>query len=78
MPTKLREPREYKRLTSAEREKMADKMADLYEDHHMSIREIAEQYGKSYGTVHRYLSKVAGIELRGRGGYRRRKSEDQK
>lgn len=38
-----------------------------------SIRQLAEQEGRSYGWVHGLL-REAGVELRGRGGARRKQS----
>lgn len=38
-----------------------------------SIREIAEETGRSYGSVHALLVEM-GTELRGRGGSNRRRS----
>jgi transposase len=37
-----------------------------------SIRQIADEFGRSYGNVHRML-REAGVELRGRGGSVRKK-----
>jgi hypothetical protein len=39
-----------------------------------SIRQLAEQTGRSYGFVHRPLVD-ADVTLRGRGGYNRKKNE---
>lgn len=37
----------------------------------VSLRELAEQSGRSYGCVHRWLTK-SGVQFRGRGGGRRK------
>lgn len=54
------------RLTLAQREDAAAKIPPVYNDG-LSIRDIAEITGRSYGFIHRLLTEN-GVELRGRGG----------
>jgi predicted transcriptional regulator len=56
------------RITGAERERLTSTLRKKYEKG-ASLRELAEQTGRSYGFVHRVLSD-AGVTLRGRGGSR--------
>ncbi|MFJ9207476.1 helix-turn-helix domain-containing protein [Streptomyces sp. NPDC102264] len=58
------------RVNGLEREEAAEKFKDWYLKDRLSIREIGEKTGRSYGFVHRMLSE-AGVVLRGRGGDRR-------
>lgn len=44
-------------------------------DQGSSIRDLASEHGVSYGTMHRALSKIGGVQLRSRGGRRRRTPE---
>ena len=55
-----------KRITGPERDKLA---ADLKKKYAAgkSIRDLADETGRSYGFVHRLLTD-AGVRLRGRGG----------
>jgi hypothetical protein len=55
-----------KRITGGERTKLAGELKKKY-DSGTSIRALAENYGRSYGFVHRILSE-SGVQLRGRGG----------
>ncbi|GAB3902290.1 helix-turn-helix domain-containing protein [Kibdelosporangium lantanae] len=60
---------EYKkgaRITGIARDKLADVLMRKYAKG-TSIRELADQIGRSYGFVHRLLDE-AGVEFRGRGG----------
>ena len=59
------------RITGANRTKLASSLKKSYESG-ASIRELAEQNGRSYGFVHRVLAE-AGVTLRGRGGATRAK-----
>ncbi len=55
-----------KQITGTAREKLAREMKEQYEKG-LSIRAIAEAYGRSYGFVHRVLTETD-APLRGRGG----------
>lgn len=55
-----------RRITGAERQTLTDEVRSKYEQG-ASIRELAEQTGRSYGFIHRLLSE-SGTALRGRGG----------
>jgi hypothetical protein len=61
------------RITGAERSKLANDLKKQY-DKGLSIRELAETNGRSYGFVHRVLSE-SGVELRGRGGSSRARTK---
>jgi transposase len=61
------------RLTGEDRARMAERVLAQYGEGH-SIREIAQETGRSYGFVHRVLSE-SDVALRGRGGPTRRKRE---
>jgi transposase len=61
------------RLTGEDRARMAERVLAQYSEGH-SIREIAQETGRSYGFVHRVLSE-SDVALRGRGGPTRRKRE---
>jgi hypothetical protein len=54
------------RLTPEQREKAGAKIQPVYESG-VSIRDIAELTGRSFGFVHRLLSD-RGVTFRGRGG----------
>lgn len=58
------------RVLGKEREVLAAKVASAYRKG-ASIRDIAAVQQRSYGSIHRLLGE-AGVELRPRGGYRRR------
>jgi predicted transcriptional regulator len=55
------------RITGAERSKMAGELAKKYKAG-ASVRELAEETGRSYGAIHRLLTGDAGLILRPRGG----------
>lgn len=59
------------RVVGDDRTKIAEKFTKQYtgttRTAGKSIREIADESGRSYGFVHRVLNE-AGVELRGRGG----------
>jgi predicted transcriptional regulator len=59
------------RITGPQRDKLATDLRKKYEKG-ASIRALAEQTGRSYGFVHRVLTE-SGVQLRQRGGARRRK-----
>lgn len=59
------------RVTGGERDKLSTTLRKRY-DGGASIRDLAEQTGRSYGFVHRILGE-AGATLRGRGGATRRR-----
>lgn len=61
------------RITGAERTKLAADLKKKYEKG-LSIRELADSNGRSYGFVHRVLSE-SGVDLRGRGGATRSKTK---
>lgn len=61
-----------KRLTGPDLEKLTKEVTKLY-NKKMSIREIAEMTGRSYGAVHRMLAE-SGTALRSRGGATRGKA----
>jgi transposase len=61
------------RLTGEDRTRMSERVLAQYSEGH-SIREIAQETGRSYGFVHRVLSE-SDVALRGRGGPTRRKRE---
>ena len=61
------------RLTGEDRARMSERVLAQYSEGH-SIREIAQETGRSYGFVHRVLSE-SDVSLRGRGGPTRRKRE---
>ena len=59
------------RITGSARSKLTADVSKKYVKG-SSIRELAEEQGRSYGFVHRLLAE-SGVELRGRGGATRRK-----
>jgi predicted transcriptional regulator len=61
------------RLTGDDRARMAQRVTTQYSEGR-SIREIAQDTGRSYGFVHRVLSESE-VSLRGRGGPTRRKRD---
>ena len=61
------------RLTGEDRARMSERVLAQYSEGH-SIREIAQETGRSYGFVHRVLSESE-VALRGRGGPTRRKRD---
>lgn len=58
------------RHTGEARDEISARVAERYRTG-ASIRQLAEQFEMSYGKVHRLLGE-AGVELRGRGGPRKR------
>lgn len=54
------------RITGAQREDIASQMAERYTAGD-SVRKIAADHNRSYGSVHKLLNE-AGVSLRGRGG----------
>jgi hypothetical protein len=61
------------RLTGADRDKLAARLVEQYEQG-ASIRALAESTGRSYGFVHRVLSESE-VTLRGRGGATRGRTQ---
>ncbi len=61
-----------KRITGSERDKLAEDLKKQYQGG-ASIRELANETGRSYGFIHRLLCD-SGVKLRGRGGATRGKS----
>ena len=59
------------RITGPARSKLTADVSKQYAKGR-SIRELADEQGRSYGFVHRLLAE-SGVELRGRGGATRRK-----
>jgi transposase len=62
----MAEAKKGRRITGVERERLTDELKTKYEQG-ASIRELAEQTGRSYGFVHRLLNE-SDTSLRGRGG----------
>ena len=60
-----------RRITGDERGALSDDLRRHYESGR-SIRDLAADTGRSYGFVHRVLTE-SGVQLRQRGGARRRK-----
>jgi len=60
-----------RRIVGAERETLAKDLVRRYANGE-SIRALAASTGRSYGFVHRVLTE-SGVQLRQRGGARRRK-----
>jgi hypothetical protein len=65
------ELRKGSRVTGGDRDRLSTTLRRRY-DGGASIRDLAEQTGRSYGFVHRILGE-SGAKLRGRGGATRRK-----
>lgn len=59
-----------KRITGGERDKLAKELRKKY-DAGLSIRTLADTYGRSYGFVHRVLLE-SGATMRSRGGATRK------
>ncbi|HQR79286.1 MAG TPA: helix-turn-helix domain-containing protein [Actinomycetota bacterium] len=57
-----------RRITGAERQALTKDIVDKYTQG-ASIRQLAEETGRSYGFIHRLLVE-SGTTLRGRGGSR--------
>lgn len=58
----------YERVTGATRIKLAERLKRQYEQGR-SIRELANEHGRAYSSVHQLLTE-AGTALRGHGGPR--------
>lgn len=56
----------YSRIVGAERDTLKGRFASLYQDRGLSVRQIAEATGRSYGATHRLLVD-AGVAFRPRG-----------
>lgn len=54
------------RVTGTDREALKDRVVAMYVGRQMSIRQISEETGRSYGAVHRLLCD-AQVEFRPRG-----------
>lgn len=61
------------RISGGQRDKLTADLKKKYESGR-SIRDLAEETGRSYGFVHRLLSE-SGATLRGRGGATRGKAK---
>lgn len=61
------------RISGGQRDKLATDLKKQYENGR-SIRELANETGRSYGFIHRVLSE-SGVSLRGRGGATRGKAK---
>jgi len=61
------------RITGPDRNTLAVEVREQYENGR-SIRELAQQHGRSYGFIHRLLSENE-VSLRGRGGATRGKKK---
>lgn len=57
----------HSRVVGDARATLTATVKQAYEEQNKSIREIAEDTGRSYGAVHRML-KESGVTIRGRGG----------
>lgn len=64
-------PEKGRRIVGAERQTLAKDLVKRYSEGE-SIRALASSTGRSYGFVHRVLTE-SGVQLRQRGGARRRK-----
>lgn len=56
----------WSRVTGTDRDSLQQRVAQMYEKDELSIREIADQVGRSYGATHRLL-RDAGVTFRPRG-----------
>jgi transposase len=54
------------RVTGSDREQLKKRVVDMYVGQHLSVREIGEETGRSYGAVHRLL-REAQVSFRPRG-----------
>lgn len=61
------------RLVGRERDQMIGEIVKEYKKGKVSIRDLADRHGRSYGFVHRVLSEADGVEIRQRGGARKTK-----
>jgi hypothetical protein len=64
-------PEKGRRIVGAERQTLAKDLVKRYAEGE-SIRSLASSTGRSYGFIHRVLTE-SGVQLRQRGGARRRK-----
>jgi transposase len=55
------------RITGKAKDKLTAEIAKKYNGG-ATIRELANEYGRSFGWMHRVLSEAEGVTLRGRGG----------
>lgn len=62
-----------RRITGVDRQRLSKELRRRYESGE-SIRDLAEETGRSYGFVHRVLSE-SGARLRGRGGATRGRAQ---
>jgi hypothetical protein len=62
----MAEAKKHSRVTGTERERLAATLRGKYEEG-ATVRELAEQTGRSYGFVYQILTGT-GVALRGRGG----------
>lgn len=59
----------WERVLGDERLQLSRRLADLYLDEHLSIRQIAERTGRSYGAVYQLLTEAqVAFRPRGRAG----------
>lgn len=65
--TEIPQARRHARVTGERREALSREMARLYGEGSMSIREVAERFGRSYGATHAML-RESGVVLRPQGG----------
>jgi predicted transcriptional regulator len=56
----------WERVLGDERVQLSERLAALYQDEHLSIRQIAERTGRSYGAVYQLLTE-AEVTFRPRG-----------
>lgn len=61
-------------IRGEQREQLAARAAKLYREQGASVRAVAAELAVSYGFAHRLLVD-AGVELRARGGARRRRAQ---
>lgn len=65
-------PRNGRRVTGKEREKTGRKAVALYDTQGLSVREVRDEIGWSYGATHRLLLEF-GAQMRGRGSGNRKR-----
>jgi DNA-directed RNA polymerase specialized sigma24 family protein len=58
--------KKWTRLNGDERQKFQERVEVMYTDDGMSIRDIARETGRSYGSIHNALLE-AGVRMRPRG-----------
>ena len=56
------------RLRPDKRAEFEEKVVDAYVNRNASIRALAEESGRSYGSIHRILAGAEGVTMRARGG----------